>query len=1055
MMARDPEERPGDAAAVVSAIDALGDLGALPGGAAPAVDPRHRPATASGEAKTSPTLSEQRLVSVVLAGDVEDDELGMARPERAELRAVIEPHGGTLHVLAGGALVVTLWGIGSALDRAAAAARCALGLKARFASLPVCVVTGRGVVSARVVDGELIERAVRTLRSSRSGAVHVDDPTAGLLRDRFRVEADVAAGRAASPHVIRGERTAAEGVPLLLGQATPCVGRMRELSILEGVFAGCVSEPVASAVLVVGEPGSGKSRLRREFLEAVRRRGDRVEVLSGAGEAVGAGSPYRMIADALRRAAGIRDDDPIDARRNKLRARVARRVDRVSRGRVAAFLGELAGAPFPDEDDDALRAARDNARLMSDGIRAAWEDWLAAECAAQPMLLVLEDLHWGDAATVALLDGALRNLRELPLMVLVTARPEVHAAFPSLWSERELQIIRIGPLSRKASEQLVRAALGEVADADLVTRLCDRGQGNPFYLEELVRATHAGRFPESGALPDSVLGTVEARLDAEGAEAKRVLRAASIYGERFSRAGVLALLGGEGADHDGGDVAACLDTLVSREILAPASTPAPTGDPCYVFCHGLLREAAYATLTAPDRALGHRLAGACLEERGATDAMTLAEHFRLGDDAERSAHWCRRAAEHALEANDLTAAVERAARGVASGAAGAERGLLRLVQAEADVWRGELASAEAAGLEAADLLPRGSATWFRALTQAVVAAGKQGGFDRIEARAELVAATPTAPGARSAQIVCLSECATHLLFAGRYVASDALLTRLRRAVPEPATLEAPVAAQLQQIIALRALYSGDPAASLNEFEAALGSFEAAGDRRGASMVRSNLGSIFTELGDFESAEEALRAALAAATRMGLLELATTATANLGHALAYRGQLDEARLLEARAVDAFRALGDPRMEGVSRTYLAKIDLFRGDLEHAEIEARAAADLLKVAPPLRAPALAVLARVLIQQRRAADALPLAHEAHTTLEELGAIEEGVAVVRLVYVEALGATGARRSSERAAREARAKLMERAVKISDPEWRERFLTAVPDNARTLELGGQ
>src|SRR5262249_35998901 len=81
--------------------------------------------------------------------------------------------------------------------------------------------------------------------------------------------------------------------------------------------------------------------------------------------------------------------------------------------RLSPFLGAIAGVPFLDAGDQALRAARADPVLMSDATHAAWEDWLAAECAAQPVLLVLEDLHWGDAATVRLCDATLRNLRDL------------------------------------------------------------------------------------------------------------------------------------------------------------------------------------------------------------------------------------------------------------------------------------------------------------------------------------------------------------------------------------------------------------------------------------------------------------------------------------------------------------------------------------------------------------------------------------------------------------------------------------------------------------------
>ncbi len=1070
MMARDPEARPRDAAAVVEEIALLGDPAAFPGGAAPAVEALLTPAlTDAPRTPRTLTLSEARLVTVVLAGEADPYGAGEATasplPDVAALRAAIEPHGGVLHALAGGSLVVTLWGGGSAVDRAARAACCALALQSRFPALPVCVVTGRGQVSARVVEGEMIERGVRALAVARAGGIHVDEVTAGMLSVRFRIDveepvepppptqpaawAPVAMMVATAPRppvrLLRGERAAPEGVPLLLGQATPWVGRAREISMLEGVFAGCVSEPVASAVLAVGDPGSGKSRLRREFLDGLRRRGDGVEILTGGGESLGGGSPYRMIADAVRRAAGVAEGEPLADRRDKLRTRVARHLpDGPDAGRVVFFLGELAGVPFPDDGDEARRAARDSGRIMGDSIRAAWEDWLAAECAAQPVLLVLEDLHWGDAATMRLIDSTLRNLRELPLMVFCLARPEVHERFPNLWAERDVQLIRLGPLSRRASEQIVRAALGPAAAADMVVRLVDRAEGNPFYLEELVRAVAAGR---AEALPDSVLGTVEARLDAESGECKRVLRAASVFGPRFSRGGVQALLG---EDHHADEVQARLDGLCGREIITPASAPSPGTDAHYVFCHSLVREAAYATLTEADRALGHRLAGEWLEKTCSADAMTVAEHFRRGGDAARSVVWYRRAAEQALETSDLAAAVERAARGKAQGAAGEDLGHLLLVQAEAEVWRGELGAAEASGLAAGALLALGSTPWFRALTQTVVAAGKLGGFDRIEARAEIAVATPPAPGARSAQILCLAECANFLLFGGRHATSDRLLARIRRAVPDTGALEAPVAAQLQQLYAVRALSAGDPGASLEGFEAALASLEAAGDRRNACVVRSNLGFTFAELGDFESAEEALRGALAGAERMGLGDLATAALQNLGHVLAYRGQLDEARLLEQRAVDAFHLLGDPRMEGVARTYLAKIALFAGDLVVAEREARAAAEQLLVVRPLRAPALAVLARTLLHLQRPAEALPLATEAHAILSEHSEVEEGDALVRLVHVEALAASGAREAAAHAAQDARARLLSRADKISAPAWRERFLTAVPDHARTL-----
>jgi tetratricopeptide (TPR) repeat protein len=211
--------------------------------------------------------------------------------------------------------------------------------------------------------------------------------------------------------------------------------------------------------------------------------------------------------------------------------------------------------------------------------------------------------------------------------------------------------------------------------------------------------------------------------------------------------------------------------------------------------------------------------------------------------------------------------------------------------------------------------------------------------------------------------------------------------------------------------------------------------------------------IFAELGDFESAEEALRAALLAAERIGLTDLTTVALQNLGHVLAHRGHLNEARLLEQRAADAFVQLGDQRLEGVARRYLAEIALLAGDLPAAEREARAAVEMSNSAPSLQAVAGATLARVLLAGGHADAALAAAGHAMGTLERLGQLDEDEVLVRLTYAKALAASGKHQESKLAAAGAKNALLARAAKISDPAWRERFLSAVPANADTRALG--
>src|SRR5207247_1390345 len=144
----------------------------------------------------------------------------------------------------------------------------------------------------------------------------------------------------------------------------PLVGRDLEMAMLRGVFAECVAEPMARAVVVTAEPGVGKSRLRHELLRELTRHDPAPEVWESEGDHLRAGSPFGLLGPALRRAAGILDGEPLEARREKLRARVGRTVAPAHVARVTEFLGELAGCPFPDGGSVQLAAARQDPILM-------------------------------------------------------------------------------------------------------------------------------------------------------------------------------------------------------------------------------------------------------------------------------------------------------------------------------------------------------------------------------------------------------------------------------------------------------------------------------------------------------------------------------------------------------------------------------------------------------------------------------------------------------------------------------------------------------------------
>jgi tetratricopeptide (TPR) repeat protein len=1085
MMAKEPDERPRDGAAVATEIAALGSMaGAF-----------HLIPSAPPEAITR---REQRLLSVVMiGGDALFSPSSATAPTMnsadatehlASLRAAVEARGGRLEALPGGSIVATISGTGIATDQAAQAALCAIAARAAIPDRLMALATGRGEVAGRLPVGEAIDRATRMLYARREAGpaaapvdrrraapISIDEVTAGLLGARFEIGGD------ADGLELRGERAIHEVSRTVLGKSTACVGRDRELAVLDGVFGECVEECVARVVLVTGAPGIGKSRIRDEFVRSPKRQAE-AQIWIARGDPIRAGSAFGLLAETLHGAAGVQVGEPLGTRQKKLRARVARHVPAGDVARVAEFLGEIAGTPFPDEGSVQLRAARHDAMLMGDQMRRAWEDFLAAECSAQPVVLVLEDLHWGDLPTVKLVDAALRRLAEQPLLVVALARTEVHQIFPKLWAERGLQEIRLGALTRRSSERLVRQILGAGADNATVSRLLERAEGNAFYLEELVRAAASGKGAE---LPETVLAMVQARLEGLESEARRLLRAASVFGQTFWSGGVAALLGGTQSVTS---ASAWLATLEEREVITRSGEGRFPGEVEYAFRHALFRDAAYAMLTDSDRLLGHRLAGRWLERVGERDAMMLAEHLERGGLPRSAAGWYRRAAEDALEGNDLEAVLARADRGLAclvsavaadpeppptlemqvqndrsrmNGPVSRELasmsaapvdapmvGALHLLLAEAQLWRGNFNEAQSSALKALAALPSGSRPWFDGARQAISASGRLGHLEWVKTITDRVRLQPNEAESVELKVVVLTRIVSELLQAGQYDLADVALADITAIEAAYVFTDPAVLARTQDVHARRALALGDLGEFLRLTSEVLICFESAGHVRATCNVRVSVGYAQLQLGAYAEAERTLREALIEADHLGLSGVSPSAKENLGMALAGQGRWDEARAVAVEAVEAFRAQGHRRMEAGALIYLASMLGMAGDLEAAEREARAAL-AVDPSPPLRAHALATLAEVQLRGGDATRALVAAREAIELLTTLGTLEEGEALVRLVYAEALHAAGDPGAAA-AILGARAHLLERAAKIRDPILRKSFLERVPENARTI-----
>jgi len=1069
MLAKEPAGRPADGGAVAAEIAALLASGTIvpeTGGAATDVDFAEPP-----ERADALTLGEQRVMSIVLVapGDetIRSDALAATLdatsgpaahpgeppgagagagaaggPER--VRDALDAIGAVLELLADGSLLARLAGSGSATDHAAAAARAALVLRGLLPGRAIAIATGRGVVAERVPLGEVLDRAARLLARA-APVILLDDLTAALLDRRFDVRRDgevlSLCAEAESPDVAR----------TLLGRRTPFVGREAELAALEASFAACAADGTARVVLITGAPGGGKSRLRHELLERLRAGDAALVVWSARGDAFAPGSPFAMAGQLVRRAAGVLEAEAPEARRAKIGARVAEVLsDPAGCARVTEFLGEIAGAPFPDEDSPALRAARLDALVMSDQRGRAWQEWLAAECARRPVLIVLEDVHRGDLSSVRLVDAALHALAERPLMVVATARPEVHDRFPGLWQERAFQELRLGALSRKASERLVRRVLGDELPAEAVGRMVERAAGNAFYLEELIRVAADGG---GDALPETVLAMAQARLEALPAGARRVLRAASVFGMTFWRGGVRALLGGA-AERGTGE---WLDELVDREVIARRGAGRFVGEEEYGFRHALLLEAARAALTDSDQTLGHRLAAEWLERAGEEDAIVLAEHFERGAAPQSAAAWWARAADRALAGNDLEAALALVARGEKCGARGETLGALLLARTEAHSWRGELAACQAAGTAALQLLPRGGPAWLRAASETALSASRLALPDRLRAvAAELRAVADErpmdAPLLRALVRVGLQLFITGLVHEGMLVFEP--LARNAELIAEMETRDPLVRGWILVARAGAARESGDLESWTALYEESLEAFDQVGDARTASSQRIDIAFSKIDVGLYEEGERYARAGLADAERLGLHRIGPVARLVVGMAVGGAGRLEEAEESLREGLAGLERLGDRRMNGTARLNLVDVLLRAGRPRDAAAELAAAEPVLAAAPRASSFVLSARAGVALANGRPEEALAFARQAVAWAEEQGpsALARDQARPRLLQAEALHALGRTEEAHAAIAVARSLLLARAAAARDGRVRRAFLERVPVHVRTLAL---
>jgi class 3 adenylate cyclase/tetratricopeptide (TPR) repeat protein len=545
----------------------------------PAGFPRCANCGASLDAASS-AREQRKTVTVVFCDITGSTELGeSADPEALRallaryferMKGIVEGHGGSVEKFIGDA-VMAVFGVPVAHeDDALRACRAAVEMRD---ALPGLGITGRiGVNTGEVVTGteerlatgDAVNVAARFEQAAEPGEVLIGEETMRLVRVAVDVGAERRLELKGKAGPVPAYRLRAVTGGLERRFSTPMVGRGRELQGLRDAFARADADRSCQLFTVLGSAGVGKSRLAAEFLAGLE-----AEVVRGRCLSYGEGITYWPVVEILKQLGTLPEGDA---------ARPLR-----------SLLGETELAASAEE------------------IAWGFRKLLEQEAQQQPLVCVLDDLHWAEEMLLDLVEHVADLSRDAPILLLCMARPELLERRPSWGGGKwNASTVLLEPLDAGETEQLL-SELGGLP-GELHERIVQTAEGNPLFLEEMLALVR-----DSGGaqveVPPTIQALLAARLDQLDPAERSVLEHGSVEGRIFHRGAVAALGDGDG------EVDRRLVALVRKELVRPDRAQL-AGDDAYRFRHLLIRDAAYEALPKAVRAdLHHRFAN-WLQEHG-------------------------------------------------------------------------------------------------------------------------------------------------------------------------------------------------------------------------------------------------------------------------------------------------------------------------------------------------------------------------------------------------------------------------------------------------------
>ena len=667
------------------------------------------PAAGNAAAPDREPVAERRVCSVLFCDLVGFTPLSESRDPEAvrELlsryfgvaRTMIGRYGGTVEKFIGDA-VMAVWGTPTASEGdAERAVRAALDLVSAVAALGAevgvpglaaraGVVTGEmavnlGAVGEGMVAGDAVNTAARVQAAAGPGQVLTDGPTqrlAGQAVGFADAGEHTLKGKAEPQRLWRATRvvSAVGGAQRVDGLEAPLTGRDAELRTIRELFHAAVDRRVPRLVLVSGPAGVGKSRLGWEFEKYTDGLAADVWWHRGRCLSYGEGVAFWALAEIVRQRLGIAEEDTAEVAAAKLGAGLDQFVPEPGeRAYAGVRLGRLLGVPFPGDAGGPL--AREE-------LFAGWRLFFERLAAQMPVVLLVEDAQHADHGLLDFLDHLIDWARDLPIYVLVFARPELHQLRPGFGTGRNRSTLTLDPLDRASMDRLVDALVPGMPPAARA-KITDQAQGIPLFAVETVRALIdrdvvqpvEGEYRLVGdigrlAVPDSLHALLAARLDALDPGVRRLVTDAAVLGASFPAEALVAV-----SRQDEPTVRVALAELVHREVLTVSADPLSPERGSYQFAQQMLRQVAYDTLSRRDRKTRHLAVAAHLRAAFAGDgeevADVIARHYLDAltaapedHDAERIRAEAAAARIRAAERAERTGALAQAATSYASAA---------------------------------------------------------------------------------------------------------------------------------------------------------------------------------------------------------------------------------------------------------------------------------------------------------------------------------------------------------------------------------------------------